>query len=527
MGIISTIKNWWNKGGDAIVAMVEKEEYGSILEHPKINFEQIELNRIKESFRHYGGAYPQIEYLNTERKRTKRDYIFLNMTKTVAEHMATLVFNEQCEINIGTPDEKSGEVAETEAKRFATEILDRTDFKDVLTSKIEAMFATGGLVVRPYYDAGAGTIDFSWCLADAFIPLRSNTNSISEGVIPTVTTIQEGRETIYYTLLEFHEWMGKTYIISNELYRSKDSNKLGKRIPLTSLDVYAELKPITPIEGLSRPLFSYLKPATFNNLSPRSPLGLGLCDNSRTTIRAINDTYDQFHWEIYDGQQKHIVSDHFLNTVEFDKDKRPTQFFDDKTSKFVALPGAIDDMIHKDITTEIRSTQYIESINYFIQRLETEAGFSSNTFVFNGQTALTATEVISKDSKTYQSRNKHVNEVDKFIKNLIISTFELAKYVKVDGRALYSGDIPKRDEIGINFDDGVFTDKESELKFLATARVSGLIPKVEAIRRLYNLPLSEAEDWLQRILVEDRQASYDRTQARSESSLLGENELGD
>lgn len=521
MGIINTIKKWWNRGGDAIVAVMDQEEYGSIFEHPKINFERKELERVKESFRHYGGAYPQIEYLNTERKLMKRDYISLNMTKTVAEHMSTLVFNEQCEINIGIPDENTGMYPVSEASEFAEEILDRTEFKDVLTNKIEAMFATGGLVVRPYYDAGEGKIDFSWCLADAFIPLRSNTNSISEGVIPTTTTLQEGRETVHYTLLEFHEWQGKDYIVSNELYRSKDSAKLGKRVPLTSLDVYAELKPITVIEGLSRPLFSYLKPAIFNNISPRSPLGLGLCDNSRATIKAINDTYDQFHWEIYDGQQKHIVSDHFLKTTEIGN-QRPQQYFDSQSSKFVALPGGIDDMVHKDITTEIRSKQYIESINYFIQRLEAEAGFSANTFVFDGFKAQTATEVISKDSKTYQSRNKHVNEVEKFIKNLIISTFELAKWVKVDGKALYRGNIPERDEIGIDFDDGVFESRESELEFYRKA--TAFIPKVEIIQRLFNLPRVEAESWMESIHAETYQASNEYREMQAEKDLFGSQE---
>ena len=202
-------------------------------------------------------------------------------------------------------------------------------------------------------------------------------------------------------------------------------------------------------------------------------------------------------------------------------DKRPIQYFDSYSSKFVALPGGIDDMIHKDITTPIRSDQYIDSINYFIKRLETEVGFSSNTFVFDGTAAQTATEVISKDSKTYQSRNKHVNEVSKFIKNLIISTFELAKFVKVDGKPLYTGKIPERDEIGIDFDDGVFNDRESELSFLSKARMNRLIPTVEAIKRLYDLPQSEAEGWHERIKEEEKQSSYDYQQAYAESSLLG------
>lgn len=520
MGLLDTIKKWWNKGGDAIVAMMDKEEYNSILDHPKVNFEQEELNRIKASFTHYRGEYPKLKYLNSMHEEQERDYIHLNMTKVVSEHMATLVFNEQCEINIGIPDEDTGVYPETDASTFVKEILDRTEFKDLLSEKIEAMFATGGLVVRPYYDAGTKQIDFSWCLADAFIPLRSNTNSISEGVIPTVTMIQEGKETIYYTLLEFHEWENGVYVVSNELYMSKDKGKLGQRVPLTYLDVYKDLEPITRIPGLSRPLFAYLKPSSFNNKSPRSPLGLGLCDNARPTITAINDTYDQFHWEIKDGRQRTIVSDHFLKT-EVMGNERPKQYLDKQSDAFLALPGGIDDMTYKDITHQIRSTQYIESINTFIRTLESLTGFSSNTFVFDGVAAQTATEVVSKDSKTYRTRNKHVNEVRKFITNLIITTFELAKFVKVDGKALYSGPIPQRDEIGIDFDDGVFTDKNSELKYLSNARLSKLIPTVEAIRRLNDLPQSEAEEWYERILKEDKQASYDLQQAYAESSLLG------
>lgn len=520
MGIIDTVKNWFSKGGGAVVSRLQPEKYTSIMEHPKINFEQSEIERINQSFRHYRGDYPKVTYLNSHSEEVERDYIHLNMTKVVAEHMATLVFNEQCEINIGLADEETGEYPETKASEFAREILDRTDFKDNLANKIEAMFATGGLVVRPYYDTGTKQIDFSWCLADSFIPLRSNTNSISEAVIPTVTTIQEGKATIYYTLLEFHEWENGVYVISNELYKSRDNSMLGERVPLTYLDVYKDLAPITRIPGLSRPLFSYLKPASFNNMSPRSPLGIGLADNARPTITAINDTYDQFHWEIKDGRQRTIVSDHFLKT-EIMSDGKPKQYIDKRSNAFLAMPGGIDDMSYKDITHQIRSTQYIESINTFIRTLESLTGFSSNTFVFDGVAAQTATEVVSKDSKTYRTRNKHVNEVRKFITNLIITTFELAKFVKVDGKPLYSGEIPTRDEIGIDFDDGVFTDKNSELKYLSNARLNKLIPTVEAIKRLNDLPQSEAQEWYERILDEQQESSYDMRQAYAENVLLG------
>ena len=68
------------------------------------------------------------------------------------------------------------------------------------------MLATGGLAAKPYYDAATGDFKFSWTLADTFIPLKNNTNNISEAVIPSYTQIVDGDKTYYYTLLEFHEW---------------------------------------------------------------------------------------------------------------------------------------------------------------------------------------------------------------------------------------------------------------------------------------------------------------------------------
>ena len=524
MGVIQRIKNWWNKGGNNLMAMFQNETYEHILDHPKINFDQSELRRIEQTFKHYKGDYPDVSYLNTKRERRNRPYKSINMTKIVAEHLATLVFNEQCKINIGSAEEETGEYPDTPEAEFVKEILERNDFKKNLSKYLEPTYATGGLVVRPYYDAGSKQIEFSWCLADAFIPLRNNTNSISEGCIPTYTTLVTDGVTHHYTLLEFHEWIDDLYVISNELYKSSEKDRLGTRVPLSDLKAYADLEPITPIEGLSRPLFSYFKPSGFNNINPHSPLGLGLLDNSRSTVTAINDTYDEFNWEIKDGKRRMIISDHFLKSAEIGE-SRPQQVFDDQSSAFIALPGKIDEMIYKDLTHNIRSSQYIESINKLFQTLEMEVGLSTNTFTYQADSGVTtATEVVSKDSKTFRTRNKHVAELRDSIRDLIISTFELAKFVKVDGKALYSGNIPSRDEIGIDFDDGVFNDKQSELDFLSTAKLNNFIPEIEAIQRLFDVPLATAKEWQEMIKKDRLDAMPDMQQAMSESSMLGAEE---
>lgn len=523
MSVLSTIKGWFKQKGGGLIAMKQKEHYERLIDHPRINIDPDELKRIEATFRDYRGQYPKVKELNVEHERIERDFRYLNMTKEVASHMATLSVNENCEIVIGQTND-DGELIENDMNKFWQSITADTDFVRNLAKYVEPALATGGLAVKPYWDSGSRRIEFSWCLADAFIPLRMNTNSISEAVIPSVTTEVVGNETYYYTLLEFHEWEQDLYVITNELYKRKEPNGLGERVPLHSLDAYKGLQGTYTIPNLTRPQFSYFKPAGFNNINPRSPLGLGLCDNAKPTIDGINLAYDKLWKEIDNSEAIKIVSDHFLRT-RTDHNGRLVEYFNKTDTVFKALPsgGNMDDMVYKDLTTDLRIGSYTEAINKFIATLEFQAGLSGNTFVFDGaKGAVTATEVVSKDSKTYQTRNKHVQELREFIIDLVISTFELAKWVKADGRTLYSGDIPTREEIGVNFDDGVFESRSSELEFYTKAE--RYMPTIEIIQRLFNIPMAEAQKWIDMKNQEVYQTSNEYREMKAEKDLFGSQE---
>lgn len=45
------------------------KELQTILDHPKISLSKDEVERIREDFTIYAGKHPQVEYLNSMRKR--------------------------------------------------------------------------------------------------------------------------------------------------------------------------------------------------------------------------------------------------------------------------------------------------------------------------------------------------------------------------------------------------------------------------------------------------------------------------
>lgn len=501
MNFISKIKKFLGFGGEKVSKVKTLEK---LTDHPKINMSDKEVRRIEEDFKYYAGKYEKVKFINSMGQERERDFFYLNMTKKVAEYMSSLVFNEQCEITID----------DDEANRFIQDIFDRGDFKGTLTGFLEPMFAVGGLMVKPYYNVYENRIDYSWCLADTIYPLKSKNNKIKEVAVANVTSKNVGNDIYYYTHLEFHEWLDNgSYQITNELYASKDVNKVGRRVPLNEL--YEGLQEVTVVNYLSKPLFAYLKPAGFNNLEIHSPLGLGLCDNAKKTLEIINETYDLFRWEVKQGKRRVITSDHFLRN-KLDSDGNIIQYFDEDTDVYVALAGGIDDMTYQDITSPIRSDQFIETINKHLSTLEMETNLSAGTFTFDGKSIKTATEVVTENTTTYQTRNKHVLQVSKFIKDLIISTFELGVAV-----GLYTGKIPKYENIGIDFNDGVFADKNSQLEFLSKATLNGFMPKAEAIQRLFDIPEDEALEWLQRINDEALSSDVDYQVIKEEREILG------
>lgn len=502
LGVIDNIKNIFRKGG----MKLNGQTLNTIFDHDRIDFDGAEYQRISKSMQLYRGQFEPIEYINSKGSKVKREYYDLNMMKEVTNHLAKVLYNEKAKINVGN-----------QARDYIDEVLTNTQFNKNFSSYLEPMLALGGLIAKPYYDANTGRIEISWALADSFIPLYSNTNDITAGVFTSTSTRVENRVKYYYTLLEFHEWDNGKYVITNELYKSSKVDKVGEQVLLSEL--YEDLNERTEYLNFSRPNFVYLKPNGFNNINPDSPLGLGVCDNALSTLKFINDTYDAFHWEIKQGKRKVLVSDHFVKR-EVDSEGNMVDKLDDDTDVFLAVRGGMDSVINQDLTKPIRSDDYIRAINKVLSTLEMKTGLSAGTFTFDAEGVKTATEVVSRDSTTYRTRNSHLTYVEQFIKELVVSILELSKEtIGLDGKPLYSGDIPLDKDIVVDFDDGVFSSKAEEMDFLTKADALGALPMIQKLMKVWNLDEEEAIKWAEQIKAESQPSVHDNTEESLETIL--------
>lgn len=461
----------------------------NITDDPRISIASEEYERINVAKSYYKDDLGRVRYLNSYGKRMSRDLISVNVTKMAARRLASIIFNEQCTITVG--DDSTNDLI--------GQVLADNDFFNQYEEKLEEGIALGGGAIRPYVEDNR--IKLAWVNASQFYPLHSNTNEIDEAAIASQTTVTEGNMNVYYTLLEFHQWNDDgSYHITNELYRSESVNSVGVQVPLDRLDEYKGLQPEVILTGLKSPLFAYFRTPGANNKRLDSPLGLGLVDNSKKIIDAINQTHDSFYWEVKMGQRRVVVPAEMLRpgasygNDEVDQLRPPV--FDDDENVFVQMYGD-DEIKITDLTTPIRNDQYQQAMDFFLSEFENSIGLSQGTFTSTPSGIQTATEVVSNNSMTYQTRSSYLTQVSKQIKGLVIAILELMECGGLfdDGQARWSGD-PEGIDINVDFADGVFTDKTTQFTQDSQAVTMGVMPKKRFLIRNFGLDEEQADQWL-------------------------------
>lgn len=473
MNIVQTIKNFFTRSK----YVMTQQSLNSITDHPRIAVSNAEYKRINENVKYFAGNFPEIKYRDSSGELVKRDFNHLPIGRTASKKIASLVFNEQAEIVI------DDEVANT----FINQMLKNDRFNKNFERYLESCLALGGLAMRPYVDNDK--IRVAFIQAPVFFPLQSNTQDISSAAIITKTIKSEGNKQIYYTLIELHDWSNDKYIITNELYKSMLQERVGDRVPLS--EIYEDLEEQSELDGLSRPIFTYLKPPGINNKDINSPLGLSIFDNAKTTIDFLNTTYDEFMWEVKMGQRRVGIPDTMIKkTIQTeDGDIKFVSRFETGQNVYQMLGKDENGVGIVDLTTSIRSDDYIKAINEGLALFEMQIGVSAGMFTFDGKSMKTATEIVSENSDTYQMRNSIVSLVEQSLKELIISMLELGKAYQ-----LYKGNIPDMNAISINLDDGVFTDRNAELDYWMKMVTAGFAPRVTAIEKTMNVTKDKAQE---------------------------------
>lgn len=475
-----------------------------VKDHKKVNANDEDYKHIDMWKRLYQGHYAEWHNLNYEHngKPINRRQLSMNLPKITAKYMSKLLFNEKVKINIDNE----------QAEEFVLNVLKTNGFTKNMERYIEYGEAMGGFVIKVYHD-GKQNVKVSFATADCMYPLSNDSENVDECVI--ANSFQKNNK--YYTLLEWNEWENDRYKISTELYESDNANEIGTKVPLSVL--YKDIEQEVYLDNFVRPLFVYIKTNIANNKNLTSPLGISVYANALDTLKTLDLMFDSFYQEFKLGKKKVLVPSSFVKTV-INPDDSLTSYFDSTDEAFYIYQGQQDDDSKsiKDISVEIRSTEFIESINAMLRIYAMQVGLSAGTFTFDENGLKTATEVVSEKSETYQTKNSHSQLIEQGIKEMIVSILEVGKLINA-----YSGEIVELDTITVDFDDSIAQDEDTTINRYTNAKNQGMIPLKIALQRAWNITDAEAEAWKEEI-EKDVQAEIPGNDL---SGLLGDIELPD
>lgn len=448
----------------------------------------------------YAGFYADwhdIQY-QTLKGPKKRIMATLNMPKVVSNEMASLIFNERCEINI----------SDDGLSEFIHEVLKDNSFIRNYQEHLEFTFAMGGGVLKPYIEEDQ--IKLSYVTADCFIPLAWNNKRVTEAVFPN--EFRKGDKK--YTHLEWHVWEGSEYVIKNEVYQADGTDTLGIKVNLKQF--FPDLSPETRIKSFKLPGFVYIKPNTANNIDPKSPLGISLFANALDTIKSLDVAFDSYQREFSLGKKRIIVPAAALKTVVDPQTGQVHRYFDSEDEVYQAFNFSNDAEAQqfKDVSATLRVTEHIAAINSLLNILAMQTGFSAGAFSFDGQGVKTATEVVSENSKTFRTKQSHENTIEAGLQDLVAVILQYAELYE-----LYSG--PDKFEVTVSFDDSIAEDQNAEITKQIQLVSNKLTSRKKAIMKIWGFTEKEAEDLMEEISKENATATAEAI------DLFGVNKTGE
>lgn len=466
-------KKIFKKVGDVMTGV----SFNDIADHKYIkNVDLTMWRKVFEWKEMYKGVEEEISYMTTKgvRKRIKKS---LKMPRLVSTEMASLIFNEKCEINLSCK----------EANKYIEQVLIDSKFYSQFQSYLEYMFALGGIVLKPYYCEDSKKIKIGYVTADSFIILRARNGEVQDIVFIN----DEQIDGVDYTHLEFHFTRGSEIVVEHELYRNNTGSYSKVDLGILSKNLTSQIS----LEGVSTKLFVYIKPNIANNFKVQSAEGISLFANSKDVLGTLDRAYDSLELEFKLGKKRIFVSSDLVKTINSPTGETHRYFDteDEVYEVFKSSPSAEGSPV-KEVDMTLRVEEHISAMNAMFDILSEQTGFNVGTFTMNKNSVKTATEVISENSKTFKSKRSHEVVLESALQELVTIILELAEYYDLNECA-------NKDEIttAIKFDDSIVEDYSTDIDHQAKLLNMKVQTRKRSIMKLHKVTEEEAIEMMKEI----------------------------
>ena len=380
MGIIQTIKRWWD-------SLWQKEA------QDKFGVETIESDVMKAALNDWVNIYQGKPDWTLPDDRGNVDIESFNFAKKLCNETARLTT-----LALGITVE--GSARADWINGFIESYIAR-----MKNEECEKACAFGYIILKPNGEGIDYVMPWDFC------PTQATDGKIDGGIF--FDHYHEPGDKWYYTRLEWQRFEDvsedvRIFRITNKTYKATGANGIGQECNIKET-VWANLQEDVAYENIEQPLFSIFKMPLSNNIDMSSPLGVSIFSNAQKELKSLDIAWTRLEDEIFDSQK--IA---FLGDMLIEGDGKPVRGriapggAVDKTGKALPrwahiLPGSTTGDEYHEVNPALQTADRLSGIDHFLNLVGVKCGYSTGQFVLNGRTGhVTATQVEADDRETIQ-----------------------------------------------------------------------------------------------------------------------------
>ena len=389
----------------------------------------------------------------------KNDIISLRLPTAITSELSRLVFTES-EI---TTDEKSPYKA----------IID--DFTSRLDDEFEMALAFGGMMFKPFLSHGKIFIDL--IRADCFAPVAFVGKVMTAAIFISKKVIGNA----CFTLIEYHEFNAekRTHTIKNKVCKSLNSEIIGWECSFSEVPEWSGLVAEITFTNVEKPLFSYFRVPSANDIDLDSPLGVSVYARAVDLIRQADEQWARIEWEYESRETALDVSQDMIKENALPKRKNRIYRKYDVDN--------LDGNFYNIFSPEIRDSSQFNYFNRILQRIEFNCGLAYGTLSDPQTVEKTAEEIRTSKQRLYTQVSAIQRNLETAINDLF---YAVSVYEKIGGISSENA------EIVCTWGDSVLEDTDKEFQRRLQMVNAGLLSKEKFISWYFHCDENQASEYI-------------------------------
>lgn len=375
MGIIQTIKRWWD-------SLWQKEA------QDKFGVETIESDMMKAALDDWVNIYQGKPDWTLPDDKGNVDIESFNFAKKLCNETARLTT-----LALGITVE--GSARADWINSFMESYIAR-----MKNEECEKACAFGYIILKPN---GKG-IDY--VMPWDFCPTHQTDGKVDGGIF--FDHYHEPGDKWYYTRLEWQRFEDigdvRIFRITNKTYKATGTSGIGQECSMSET-VWANLQEDAAYQNIEQPLFSIFKMPIANNIDLESPLGVSVFSNAIGELEGLDIAWTRFDDEVYDSQHITFLGDSLIEEPgQPVRKRRSSGGIVDKIGRALPrrvriLPGSTTGEEYHEETPTLQLSERVVGIDSRLNAVGTKCGYSAGYFVLNGRTGYVNVKQVEADDR--------------------------------------------------------------------------------------------------------------------------------